>query len=179
MYTEPKEGPLSSPGSLEEFPLVFNSGARVRTDFRSQHHGGRSLAEEAPHPLVLVNTVDAAERGIDDGDEVDVVTARGSVTMRARVTEDIVRGSVDAAMGGGGPVGPDAWRRANVNALTDLSNHDPISGFPVYKTLLCDVRPSGRQGYTAPRSPWSDGIRQLSPAAPVAQGEPGANPEGS
>jgi hypothetical protein len=28
---------------------------------------------------------------------------------------------------------------ANVNALTDLTNIDEISGFPVYKALLCDV----------------------------------------
>jgi len=26
-----------------------------------------------------------------------------------------------------------------VNDLTDPDNRDPISGFPVYKALLCDV----------------------------------------
>jgi len=30
--------------------------------------------------------------------------------------------------------------RANANALTDFENRDPISGFPVYKALLCEVR---------------------------------------
>jgi cysteine desulfurase NifS len=43
-------------------------------------------------------------------------------------------------MGGGGPVGPKAWRECNINELTDLNRYDPISGFPVYKALLCDVR---------------------------------------
>jgi hypothetical protein len=33
----------------------------------------------------------------------------------------------------------EAWRRANVNELTGMDNRDPISGFPVYKALLCDV----------------------------------------
>jgi hypothetical protein len=42
-------------------------------------------------------------------------------------------------MGGGGPIGPEAWQKGNVNALTDLDNRDPITGFPVYKALLCDV----------------------------------------
>lgn len=42
-------------------------------------------------------------------------------------------------MGGGGPLGPVAWQQANVNGLTDFENRDPISGFPVYKALLCDV----------------------------------------
>jgi hypothetical protein len=43
-------------------------------------------------------------------------------------------------MGGGGPLGPVEWQRANANALTDFENRDPISGFPVYKALLCEVR---------------------------------------
>jgi len=42
-------------------------------------------------------------------------------------------------MGGGGPLGPQAWQDANVNELTDPDNSDPISGFPVYKALLCEV----------------------------------------
>lgn len=59
--------------------------------------------------------------------------------MRALVTDDIVRGAVDANMGGGGPVGPEAWQKCNINELTDLHHYDPVSGFPVYKALLCDV----------------------------------------
>ena len=39
----------------------------------------------------------------------------------------------------GGPVGPQAWRDCNVNDLTDLQRYDTISGFPVYKALLCEV----------------------------------------
>ena len=42
-------------------------------------------------------------------------------------------------MGGGGPIGPSSWQQGNVNELTDFYNRDPISGFPVYKALLCDV----------------------------------------
>jgi cysteine desulfurase NifS len=36
-------------------------------------------------------------------------------------------------------VGPRAWQECNVNELTDLGRVDPISGFPVYKALLCEV----------------------------------------
>ena len=42
-------------------------------------------------------------------------------------------------MGGGGPLGPLEWQQANVNELTDYDNVDKISGFPVYKALLCEV----------------------------------------
>jgi len=139
VYTEPRESPLSRPEAVKQFPLIFNSGSRVTTDFRSQHHGIPGLYRERPEPTVTINTFDANERGITNGDFVSVKTARGQVTMRALVTDDIMKGAVDANMGGGGPVGPDAWQKCNINELTDLQSYDPISGFPVYKALLCDV----------------------------------------
>jgi len=70
---------------------------------------------------------------------VYVVSPRGKVPFIARVTEDIVPGVVEVNMGGGGPLGPIEWQKANVNELTDAENYDPLSGFPVYKALLCDV----------------------------------------
>ena len=86
-------------------------GARTKSDFRSQHHNIPSLVAMQPWPLVHLHPADAAARGIADGDEVDVVTPRGRVRFRAHVTEDIVRGAVEANMGGGGPLGPEAWRQ--------------------------------------------------------------------
>jgi anaerobic selenocysteine-containing dehydrogenase len=139
VYTEPKEGPLASPDVATQFPLVFNSGSRIKSDFRSQHRNIPSLVHMQPAPHVQLHAADAASRGIQDGDAVEVVSPRGRVRFVAHVTEDIVRGVIEANMGGGGPLGPLAWREANVNELTDASNFDPISGFPVFKALLCEV----------------------------------------
>ena len=75
-YTEPQEGPLGSPGVAEQFPLVFNSGARTQFGFRSQHHNIPSLVAKQPHPLVHIHYHDAAARGISQGDEVLVLTPR-------------------------------------------------------------------------------------------------------
>ncbi|UCE20545.1 MAG: IscS subfamily cysteine desulfurase [Gemmatimonadota bacterium] len=138
-FTEPKEGPISQPELLKDFPLVFNSGARLRTSFHTQHHGIGRLSREQPEPTVTINIDDARARGIRNGDEVHVKSPRGSVVMRAAVTEDIVRGAIEANHAGGSPVGPRAWQECNINELTDAGNCDPISGFPVYKSLLCDV----------------------------------------
>jgi cysteine desulfurase NifS len=139
VYTEPKEGPLSRPDLAGSYPLVFNSGARPHTDFRSQHHGIKGLSRDNPEPTVELHPEDARERGIQAGDLVQVRTPRGEVKFRARVTEEIVKGAVECNMGGGTPVGPAAWREWNVNELTDITNHDEISGFPVYKALLCEI----------------------------------------
>jgi cysteine desulfurase NifS len=138
-YVEPREGPVAAPELARRFPLVFNSGARPQTDFRSQHHGVPGLARDNPEPTIELNASDAAEREIETGDLVEVRTDRGAVPFRARVTDAIVQGAVEINMGGGTPVGPKAWRERNVNELTDLSACDEISGFPVYKALLCQV----------------------------------------
>jgi cysteine desulfurase NifS len=138
-YLEPKEGPLSRPDLLKQYPLVFNSGARIRTSFHTQHHHIKKLNRERPEPAVTINSEDARERGIRMGDQVLIKTQRDSVKMRAFVTDDIVKGAIDANHSGGGPLGAKAWQEANINTLTDLDNYDPISGFPVYKSLLCDV----------------------------------------
>uniref|UniRef100_C6E0P4 cysteine desulfurase n=1 Tax=Geobacter sp. (strain M21) TaxID=443144 RepID=C6E0P4_GEOSM len=143
LYTEPGEGPLADPQLAREYPLVFNSGARTTHDFRSQHHGVRDLSDPLPEPPVTLNREDAAELGVGEGERVWVETPRGKALFAARLTSGIVRGCIDAAMGGGGPLGSEAWRQCNVNQLTDPRRYDPISGFPVYKTLLCRVRKAG------------------------------------
>ncbi len=140
VYTEPVEGPLAAPDVAGHYPLVFNSGARTQSAFRSQHHNIPSLIARQPRPLVHIHRVDALARGIESGDEVEVFSPRGRVRFRAHVTEDIVPGVVEVNMGGGGPLGPASWQQANVNELTDFDNRDPISGFPVYKALLCNVQ---------------------------------------
>jgi cysteine desulfurase NifS len=138
-YTEPVEGPIARPDLARSFPLVFNSGARPHTDFRSQSHDIPGLVRDHPEPTVEINAADAAARGIASGDLVEVRTPRGAVPFRVVVTDGIVQGAVECSMGGGTPVGPRPWQEWNVNELTDLDNFDEISGFPVYKALLCDV----------------------------------------
>jgi len=139
VYTEPGEGPLAQPELARRFPLVFNSGARSNIDLHALHQSLPSLSREKPVPTVMMNPRDAAPRGIQNGDPVRLTTLRGSIPLYAQVTEDIVAGAVEASGMGGGAIGPQAWREACVNDLTDLKRYDPISGFPVYKALLCEV----------------------------------------
>lgn len=143
VYTEPQESPRSRPDIAAAYPLVFNSGARVTTDFHAQHHCIPRLVKERPEPTVSINTHDARARGIGHGDRVVVRSARGQVPLRAIVTDDIMQGTIEANMGGGCHQAPRAWREGNVNELTDMGRYDPISGFPVYKALLCEVAKAG------------------------------------
>ncbi|MCP4294205.1 MAG: molybdopterin-dependent oxidoreductase [Proteobacteria bacterium] len=138
-YVEPIEGPIAADKLAKLYPLVFNSGARMQSTFRSQHLNINGLVKKQPKPLVWIHPKDAEARNIDQDDEVLVKSPRGQVKFWAFVTDEIVPGVIEANMGGGGPIGPIEWQNSNVNTLTDLNNRDPISGFPVYKALLCEV----------------------------------------
>ncbi len=140
VYVEPLEGPLGSPELLNKFPLVLNTGARLQSAFRSQHLNIPGLLKMQPKPQVLINPLDAAARSISNQDRVWVESPRGRVGVWARVTDDVMTGQVEVNVGGGGPIQAEEWRYANANYVTDFENRDPISGFPVYKALLCDVK---------------------------------------
>jgi len=139
VYTEPLESPRTGTEAARRYPLIMSTGARTQSCFRSQHVNIPSLLARQPNPLVHMNRRDAAKRGIADGDPVAVISPRGRVPYWAAVSDDVVEGAVEVNMGGGGVIGPAAWRNANVNQLTDLENLDPISGFPVFKALSCEV----------------------------------------
>jgi anaerobic selenocysteine-containing dehydrogenase len=140
VYVEPIEGPLGSPELYNEYRLVLNTGARLQSAFRSQHLNIPGLLKLQPRPQVLINPVDAEERGISDQDRVWVVSPRGEVGVWAKVTDDVMTGQVELNVGGGSPIHVQEWREANANWVTDFENRDPISGFPVYKALLCEVK---------------------------------------
>jgi anaerobic selenocysteine-containing dehydrogenase len=144
IYQEPTEGPLGSPELMEEFPLVLTTGTRIQSAFRSQHLNIPGLLKLQDKPNILIHPEDAEPRKIQNGDKVLVRTKRGSVSFYAKVTKRITKGVIEANVGGGGPLQPKEWKEANTNDLTDPENRDPISGFPVFKALLCEVKKEGR-----------------------------------
>jgi len=118
---------------------VLNTGSRLINTFRSQHLNIPSLVRLQEKPLVLINPVDAKKCGIKDGDKLFVHTRRGRVSLWAEVSDKAMPGEVEVNVGGGSPIHVETWRDANVNAITDFYNRDPVSGFPVFKALLCRV----------------------------------------
>lgn len=147
-YSKPQEGASSEPELRRAYPLILNTGARIQSTFRSQHQNIPSLLRLQEKPLVLISPADAGSRGIADGDRVVVRTRRGRVRFWAKVTPEVVRGSVELNVGGGKPIHAKAWREANANNLTDMRNRDPISGFPVLKALLCEVEKAAEKKET-------------------------------
>jgi len=77
-----------------------------------------------------MSPADAAVRGIQDGDPVRISSPLGSVVMKAQVTDTLPPGVVCA---------PHGWAEADVNLLIPDQGLDPISGFPPFRSSLCQV----------------------------------------
>jgi len=131
VYQEPVESPLSQPELARTYPLVLTTGARNVVYTHSQFRQIKSLHRMMPEPLVDINPADASERGIKPGDEVEVISKRGKIRLKARLTDEVKAGVVHV---------PHHWPgEANVNILIDDSTLDPVSGFAPLKSQLCQV----------------------------------------
>ncbi len=75
--------------------------------------------EESQPQRMFINPIDAAARGLEDGDEARVFNARGELRIRVRITRRIMPGVVDIPQGAWWSPGPDGVdRRGNINVLT-------------------------------------------------------------
>ncbi|MCI5997117.1 MAG: molybdopterin-dependent oxidoreductase [Parvimonas sp.] len=135
-----KEGEYKTKEIFKDYPLILNTGARIKSTFRTQHLNIIGLLKHQPKPFVIMNKNDAKNRNIIDGDLVEIITVRGSVEIYAKVTDDIKEGDLEVNVGGGSPYQNEFWKNSNVNDVTDNKNIDKISGFPCFKNLLCEVR---------------------------------------
>ncbi|MEF2070614.1 nitrate reductase [Consotaella aegiceratis] len=106
--------------------LLLNTG-RVRDHWHTMTRTGLSprLSGHLAEPFAEIAPDDAAARGIKDADLVEVTSARGSVTVRALVTERQQTGTVFVPMHWTGEVAANARVNALVEALVD-----PVSGQP-------------------------------------------------
>ncbi len=131
VYKEPAESPLSRPDVFDSYPLVLTTGARNSMYTHSQFRNVPSLRQLMPEPLVDIHPDDARSRKIESGNHVMIVSPRGSIMMRANVTDAILPGVINI---------PHDWPgAANANSLIDDKNLDPISGFAPLKSTLCNV----------------------------------------
>ncbi len=129
-YREPPEGPVAAPQMAEKFPLVFNTGSREPMYVHSRHRNNPRLRELQPDPKVDINPKDAQARGIKQGEDAIVETPAGRITVKANITNLAQPGVVHMYHG---------WPQADVNTIM-ARTLDPISGFPAFKSQLCQVR---------------------------------------
>ncbi|MCX8021453.1 MAG: molybdopterin-dependent oxidoreductase [Syntrophorhabdaceae bacterium] len=133
VYREPKYSPISTPHIAAMYPLILTTGARLPMYMHSRMYRVPWTRGLRPDPMVDINPKDGEERGIKQNERVVLSTPRGSIMVKANLTEYVPPGVVNMYHGFPG---------ADVNELIEPDYRDPISGYPGYKSLLCDIRKS-------------------------------------
>ena len=114
----------------EEYPFILTTGRNL-----FQYHTGTmtrrspKLEREEPEPYVEINSSDAKRLNIVEGERVSVSSVRGSIALKARVTDRIIPGSVFI---------PFHYAEAAANRLTNAAL-DPISNIPELKVCAAKV----------------------------------------
>jgi len=130
VYREPYWSPVSRPDLAQRYPLVLTTGARSRIYTHSQGRQLETLRSREPEPRLQMSPSDALARNIGDGDRVRLSSPLGAITLKAWITDVMPPGVVSA---------PHGWADADVNLLIPDAGLDPISGFPPFKSSLCQV----------------------------------------
>ncbi|MFH1123323.1 MAG: formate dehydrogenase subunit alpha, partial [Pseudomonadota bacterium] len=106
------------------YPILLMTG-RILEHWHtgSMSHRSRVLEALAPESWVEISPADAAQLGIEEGDEIYLSSRRGKVRTRVRKTNRVRPGL--AFM-------PFHWREAPVNVLTNPAL-DPLAKIPEYK----------------------------------------------
>lgn len=143
-YKEPPESPIQTPGLAEKFPYILTTGSRRLEFFHSEQRQVKSLRSRRPDPQVEIHPDIALKHGIKLGDWVIVSSPRGSIRLRALVTEDIHPKVVNIEHGWWFPEkqGPDyGFMESNANVLTDIAPpYDPAFGSYQLRGLLCQIQ---------------------------------------
>ena len=129
-FVEPRESPVSNPELAREYPLILTTGARTREYIHSQLRNIPKLRKIRPEPTAQIHPHTASKYGIENGQIMVIETKRGSIKIKADVTEDIIPEVVCI---------PHGWAEANANILTDEKPADLVVGNPSLKALLCKI----------------------------------------
>jgi molybdopterin-containing oxidoreductase family molybdopterin binding subunit len=82
----------------KKYPLVCLQ-ARTRFRVHTQYFNIQWLREIDPFPFVEMNPADAQTRGLVNGDVVEVFNDRGSVRLKARLTDGLRPGTINISKG--------------------------------------------------------------------------------
>ncbi len=122
--------------STLDSPLRLITGAAHHFVSSSMANQPKLLAKEGS-PFVEINPDDAAARGISDGQSVSVSNARGSIVLRAIVTDDVPSGTAVAPKGRWATYSLDG---KNINVLTSDKLAD-LGNQSTFHSNLVEIHP--------------------------------------
>ncbi len=118
----------------KKYPLIYHT-ERVRWRLHSQWSGTPWLRELDPEPTAKINPRDAAGRGIQTGDIVEIFNDRGHVVLKAILSEGVPPGMVSVPKGWH----RDQFKQGSFQELTnDYVNYSSYN--QSFYDALCEVR---------------------------------------
>jgi len=126
-----REEVLHPSGEDEDFPLFLITGGNLLPYLHWQYRYIPKLRRMAPKPMFEIHPATARHWGISDNETAEVLTAKGSIRLKAHVTDRIRPDTIHI---------PQGWEEANANELSSGEASDPLSGFPNLKSLRCRLR---------------------------------------
>ena len=152
MFVEPAQHPGSDPA----FPVVLTT-AKSGWYVHSSHRHIASLRRKSPMPRVQIGAGLADRLGIDDGAWVLVVTRKGATRLKALIARTLHDQVAVAEFGWWqgcealGLADGAAWgtSSANINAVLDDDERDPVSGSVPLRATLCRIEadPEANRGH--------------------------------
>lgn len=124
-YTPPLEQPD------EQYPFTLTTGRRYEsynTHTQTRHYAAGVKIKQTEETLDI-HPDDAKKLNISDGEMVRVSSRRGTLTVRAKITEQVVPGLVFMSF---------HWSEVPTNVLT-LNEYDPISGTAEFKACAVKI----------------------------------------
>jgi anaerobic selenocysteine-containing dehydrogenase len=132
VYTPPRHSRESSPEIAREYPFILNTGSRLPMFIHTRTFRLSWISNLRPnHPTADLNPNDAAQLNINQDDNVCISTPSGSIILKANLTQMVQPGVVHVLHG---------HPEVDVNLLIDGDYLDPLSGFPGFKSGLCNIK---------------------------------------
>ncbi|MDD5272294.1 MAG: molybdopterin-dependent oxidoreductase, partial [Methylovulum sp.] len=131
-YVPSRETPATNPELAQKFPLNIVS-PKSHGFLNSCYANMAQKIKGQGEQFVMVNALDALERGIKDGDKVRVFNERGAFEGDARITADVNPGLIVATLG--------YWRQLNTGTVNSISSAELVNmgNAPTYSDNLVQL----------------------------------------
>lgn len=124
-YVEPARRPTA------EYPFILQTGVRIPNALHTRLHKVPWARALRPEPAADLSPEDAARLGIEAGELICLYSDLGEVTVRANPTAMVPPGQVYLYHG---------YAEADAASLIPAGELDPYSGFPGFKSAVCNIR---------------------------------------
>ncbi len=124
----------ANPKLAEKYPFIINTGSRLPMYVHSRTFRLPWTKSLRPEPAADINREDAEALEIEQGDEIRISTPKGSIQVKANISDMILKGVISIYHG---------YQNADVNTLIESDYIDPVSGFPGFKSFLGNIEKVG------------------------------------